>query len=82
MSENQDLVFMASAALYSPMSRDLRFINEGNEAVVQADPHFVVLMEPEVSRYELNGREVTHYVGRLFFDRRNMRFVIKGVNAE
>jgi hypothetical protein len=39
-------------------------------------------LEPEVSTYELNGRKVTHYVGRLFFDRRNMRFVIKGVNAE
>jgi hypothetical protein len=82
MNENQDLVFMASAALYSPVYRDLRFSNEGNEVVVQADPHFVVLMEPEVSMYELDGRKVLHYVGRLFFDRRNMRFVIKGVNAE
>jgi hypothetical protein len=29
MNENQDLVFMASAALYSPMSRDLRFVIKG-----------------------------------------------------
>jgi hypothetical protein len=48
MSENQDLVFMAENALYSPVYRDLRFSNEGNEIVVQAEPYLVVLIEPEV----------------------------------
>ena len=67
---------MAENALYSPVYRDLRFSNEGNEIVVQAEPYLVVLIEPEVSTYVLNGRKITHYVGRLYFDRRKMRFVI------
>jgi hypothetical protein len=81
MSENQDLVFMASAALYSPANKELTLSNNQNVITIKVEPYLISLINSQLDSYEINGRKVTNHVGRLYFDRKAMKFVIKGVDT-